>query len=92
MSNPDLSKSPWLLIRHEVYPCEEFEGVPVSTMIQIQDSIEKEIQQGGKVVIHCRMGWGRTGTVLGGYTSCANKTTAILMGKNHCSSWICDEK
>ena len=48
-----------------MFPCEEFVGVPVSTMIQIQDLIEKEIQQGGKVVIHCRMGWGRTGTVLG---------------------------
>ena len=57
----------WLLNRHEVFPCEEFEGVPVEKMIQILDSIEEEILQGGKVVIHCRMGWGRTGTVLGKY-------------------------
>ena len=64
-------KSQTLLNRHEVFPCEEFVGVPVSTMIQIQDLIEKEILQGGKVVIHCRMGWGRTGTVLG--ISFANK-------------------
>ena len=52
-----------------MFPCEEFEGVPVSTMTKIQDSIEKEILQGGKVVVHCRMGWGRTGTVLGNYAS-----------------------
>ena len=48
-----------------MFPCEEFEGVPVEKMMQIQDSIEEEILQGGNVVIHCRMGWGRTGTVLG---------------------------
>ena len=52
-----------------MFPCEEFDGVPVSTMTKIQDSIEKEILQGGKVVVHCRMGWGRTGTVLGNYAS-----------------------
>ena len=59
--------NPWLLNRHKVFPCEEFEGVPVEKMMQILDSIEKEILMGGKVVIHCRMGWGRTGTVLGKY-------------------------
>ena len=49
----------------EVFPCEEFKGIPVEEMMQIQNSIEEEILQGGKVAIHCRMGWGRTGTVLG---------------------------
>ena len=80
--------APPRLDRHEVFPCEEFEGVPVSTMVQIQDSIENEILQGGKVVIHCRMGWGRTGTVLGKLTRHTCRDTQ----NTHLSSWIYDEK
>ena len=37
----------------------------MSMMIKIVDRIETEISRGGKVVVHCRAGNGRTGTVLG---------------------------
>ena len=50
-----------------MFPCEEFEGIPVSMMTKIVDSIETELSRGGKVVVHCRAGQGRTGTVLGKY-------------------------
>ena len=51
--------------RNEVFPCENDEGVPLSTMIKIVNSVETEVSQEGKVVVHCRFGQGRTGTVLG---------------------------
>ena len=38
----------------------------MSMMIKLVDRIETEISRGGKVVVHCRAGNGRTGTVLGG--------------------------
>ena len=50
-----------------MFPCEEFQGIPVSMMTKIVDSIETELSRGGKVVVHCRAGNGRTGTVLGKY-------------------------
>ena len=34
-------------------------------MIKIVNSVETEVSQEGKVVVHCRFGQGRTGTVLG---------------------------
>ena len=36
-----------------------------SELESILNCIEKEISSGGKVAIHCRMGRGRTGTLLG---------------------------
>lgn len=54
-------------LRHEVFPCAEFEGVPLATMLAVLDCIEREIADSGKVAVHCRAGNGRTGTVLAGY-------------------------
>ena len=34
-------------------------------MIKIVNSVEAEVSREGKVVVHCRFGQGRTGTVLG---------------------------
>ena len=67
------------LLRNEVFPCEEFEGVPLSTMIKIVNSIETEVNREGKVVVHCRAGQGRTGTVLG-KLMILTKSTTHLMG------------
>ena len=50
-----------------MFPCAEFEGVPLATMLAVLDCIEREIADSGKVAVHCRAGNGRTGTVLGGY-------------------------
>ena len=67
------------LLRNEVFPCEEFEGIPLSTMIKIVYSIETEVNREGKVVVHCRAGQGRTGTVLG-KLMILTKSTTHLMG------------
>ena len=52
-----------------MFPCAEFEGVPLATMLAVLDCIEREIADSGKVAVHCRAGNGRTGTVLGEYWS-----------------------
>ena len=33
-------------------------------MIKFNDLVSKELLEGGKVAVHCRMGRGRTGTML----------------------------
>ena len=74
--------------RHEVFPCAEFEGVPLATMLAVLDCIEREIADSGKVAVHCRAGNGRTGTVLGDYW---RYILYCLFIPSFYFSWICDE-
>ena len=54
-------------IKHEIHGCVEFEGIPVAKIVKIIESIENEIAADGKVAVHCRAGYGRTGTVLAAF-------------------------
>ena len=42
----------------------EFKGINVDEMIKFNNLVSKELSEEGKVVVHCRMGRGRTSTVL----------------------------
>ena len=70
------------LLRHESYECENFSAIASEELMSITKSIQSEISRKGKVAVHCRMGNGRTGTVLGNMikTQLYYKNVIILRG------------
>ena len=51
-------------LKSTVIAVKEFKGPEVHQMIKFNDLVSKELLEGGKVAVHCRMGRGRTGTML----------------------------
>ena len=65
-------------LKHEAFPCQEAEAVPLDTLLQVLDCVEKEVARGGRVAVHCRAGRGRTATVLAGYIMQVSSQYCIL--------------
>merc|ERR1719481_1204769 len=51
-------------LKSTVISIKEFKGPKAHEMIKFNDLVSKELSEGGKVAVHCRMGRGRTGTML----------------------------
>ena len=51
-------------LKSTVIAIREFKGPDVDEMIKFNNLVSKELSEEGKVVVHCRMGRGRTSTVL----------------------------
>ena len=47
------------------FSCRNFAGIPVPVLANILSSIDTVLNKSGRVAVHCWMGMGRTGTVLG---------------------------
>ena len=49
------------------FSCKNFRGIAVKDINKILSCIEKELEVGGRVAVHCWMGRGRTGTILAAF-------------------------
>ena len=76
-------------LKHEAFPCQEAEAVPLDTLLQVLDCVEKEVARGGRVAVHCRAGRGRTATVLAGYIMQVTSQYCILCFKHGLTSLAC---
>jgi len=54
-------------IKSSVISIQEFKGPKVEEFINFIELVSKELCAGGQVAVHCRMGRGRTGTMLASY-------------------------
>ncbi len=52
---------------HYVFPVEDFSAPTVEQLEQVVTTIDEHASKGEKVVVHCLMGCGRTGTILAAY-------------------------
>ena len=51
-------------LQNSVIPIKEFKGPRLQEMIDFSKLVSMELSNGGSVAVHCRMGRGRTGTML----------------------------
>ena len=54
-------------MKSSVLPIREFRGPKVHELSNFIKLVTKELSSGGQVAVHCRMGRGRTGTMLAAY-------------------------
>eukprot|EP00090_Calanus_glacialis_P038239 TRINITY_DN66824_c0_g1_i1.p1 TRINITY_DN66824_c0_g1~~TRINITY_DN66824_c0_g1_i1.p1 ORF type:complete len:207 (-),score=63.06 TRINITY_DN66824_c0_g1_i1:486-1043(-) len=64
-------------LRSTVIPIKEFRGPRVDELIKFNELVSKELGDRGQVAVHCRMGRGRTGTVLAAYMMAQDGLSAL---------------
>ena len=77
-------------LRSTVIPIKEFRGPRVDELIKFNELVSKELGDRGQVAVHCRMGRGRTGTVLAAYMMAQDGLSALEVKCMQCSEQLSD--